>query len=222
MGKFRIAAPQDFAGGLFLIGIGLLAYWASSNLGMGTLRAMGPGMLPKSLAVIVAAVGVILLLTSLKAEGPELDAWSIRGLFFVLLGAGLFALTIRGSDITGAPERIASALLITSVLFLAALFVASKMGISTEGLKVRAGMLAAFIAAFFVIHAVAPVIDLSFPAIGLIAAGPLVAIVSAFASPETKWGEVIIFATFMTALCAGLFKYALGLPIPLAPWLLGY
>jgi hypothetical protein len=165
MGKFRIAAPQDFAGGLFLIAIGLLAYWASSNLGMGTLRAMGPGMLPKSLAVIVAGVGVILLLTSLKVEGPELDAWSIRGLIFVLLGACAFALTIRGSDLPGP-------------------------------------------------------VDL--PAIGLIAAGPLVAIVSAFASPETRWGEVLIFAAVMTALCAAIFKYALGLPIPLAPWLLGY
>jgi hypothetical protein len=26
----------------------------------------------------------------------------------------------------------------------------------------------------------------------------------------------------MTAFCVGLFKFALGLPIPLAPWLLGY
>ncbi|MGL4440897.1 MAG: tripartite tricarboxylate transporter TctB family protein [Bosea sp. (in: a-proteobacteria)] len=165
MGKFRIAAPQDFAGGLFLITIGLGAYWASSNLGMGTLRAMGPGMLPKSLSVIVAGLGVILTLTSLKAEGPDLDRWSIRGLVFVIAGACAFALTIRGMDLPG-------------------------------GFKL--------------------------PAIGLIAAGPLVAIVSAFASPETKWGEVLIFAAVMTTLCAGLFKYALGLPIPLAPWLLGY
>ncbi|MCX7325423.1 MAG: hypothetical protein NTZ14_13530 [Hyphomicrobiales bacterium] len=222
MGKFRIASPQDFAGGLFLIAIGLGAYWASSNLGMGTLRAMGPGMLPKSLAVIVAGLGALLLLTSFRVEGPELERWSIRGLFFVLLGSCLFALTIRGSDITGTPERVASAMLIASVIFLAALFAATRMGIATDGHAVRAGMLAAYAAAVFVIYHVAPVIDLSFPAIGLIAAGPLVAIVSAFASPETKWGEVIIFATFMTALCAGLFKYALGLPIPLAPWLLGY
>ena len=222
MGKFRIAAPQDFAGGLFLIVIGLGAYWASSNLGMGTLRAMGPGMLPKSLALIVAGLGVILMLFSLKADGPELDRWSIRGLFFVLLGSCLFALTIRGSDITGTPEKIASALLIASVIFLAALFAATRMGIATDAHRIRAGMLAAFIALFALIYAVAPVIELSFPAIGLIAAGPLVAIVSAFASPETKWGEVLIFAAFMTALCAGLFKYALGLPIPLAPWLLGY
>lgn len=165
MGKLRIASQQDFAGGLFLMAIGLLAYWAASNLGMGTLRAMGPGMLPKSLAVIVTGLGFILMLFSLRVEGPELDRWSIRGVIFVLLGAFAFAITIRGVDLP-------------------------------FGLKL--------------------------PAIGLIAAGPLVAIVSAFASPETKWGEVVIFAAVMTALCAGLFKFALGLPIPLAPWLLGY
>ncbi len=165
MGKIRIASQQDFAGAIFLIVIGLGALWASSNLNMGTLRAMGPGMLPKSLGTIVAGLGTILLLFSLKVEGPKLDAWSIRGLFFVLLGTCLFALTIRGTDLPG---------------------------------------------------------SLDLPAIGLIAAGPLVAIISAFASPETKWGEVLIFAAVMTALCAAIFKYALGLPIPLAPWLLGY
>jgi hypothetical protein len=161
----RIASPQDFAAGLFLILLGVGAWWASSNLNMGTLRAMGPGMLPKSLAVITSGLGVILMLQSLKVEGPALESWNWRALFFVTLGACLFALTIRGTDGPG-------------------------------------------------------ILDL--PAIGLIAAGPLVAIVAAFASPETKWGEVLIFAAVMTAFCAGLFKYALGLPIPLAPWLLGY
>ncbi len=161
----RVASPQDFAGGLFLITIGLGAYWASSNLAMGTLGAMGPGMLPRSLSVITGAIGLIILVGSFRIEGPPLDGWSIRGLFFVLLGTCLFALTIRGTDGPGI---------------------------------------------------------LDFPAIGLIAAGPLVAVVSSIADPETNWKEVLIFATFMTALCAGLFKYSLGLPIPLAPWLLGY
>ncbi len=165
MGKLRISAPQDFAGGLFLLAIGVFALWASSDLAMGTLRAMGPGMLPRSMAVIVGGIGFIMMLTSFRFEGPPLGAWSLRGLFFVLFGVCLFALVIRGTDLPGP-------------------------------------------------------IDL--PAIGLVAAGPLVAIVAAFASPETKWGEVLIFAAAMTTFCALLFKYALGLPIPLAPWLLGY
>jgi heme A synthase len=44
----------------------------------------------------------------------------------------------------------------------------------------------------------------------------------AFASPETRIREVVIFGVVMTVFCVGLFKYALGLPIPVAPWLIGY
>jgi len=33
--------------------------------------------------------------------------------------------------------------------------------------------------------------------------------------------ELVIFAVVMSTACALLFKYALSLPIPLAPWLLG-
>ena len=31
-----------------------------------------------------------------------------------------------------------------------------------------------------------------------------------------------LFGGLMTVFCIGLFKFALGLPIPLAPWLVGY
>lgn len=163
--KLGIASPQDFAAGAFLIALGAFFYWAAGDLRLGTLRAMGPGMLPKSLAVICAGLGVIIALQSLKIDGPALEPWNWRAIFFVTFGVCLFALAIRGTDLPG---------------------------------------------------------SLDIPAIGLIAAGPLVAIMSAFASPETRWSEVLIFGAVMTAFCAALFKYALGLPIPLAPWLLGY
>jgi len=58
--------------------------------------------------------------------------------------------------------------------------------------------------------------------LGLVVAGPLAIVVSAFASDEVRWKETILFGVLMTAFCIGLFKFALGLPIPLAPWLLGY
>jgi putative tricarboxylic transport membrane protein len=58
--------------------------------------------------------------------------------------------------------------------------------------------------------------------LGLVVAGPLAIAVSAFASDEVRWKETIVFGVLMTVFCIGLFKFALGLPIPLAPWLLGY
>lgn len=60
------------------------------------------------------------------------------------------------------------------------------------------------------------------PPLGLLVAGPLAVIVSALADKDTRLFEVAIYAAVITALCVGLFKFLLRLPIPIAPWLLGY
>ena len=57
---------------------------------------------------------------------------------------------------------------------------------------------------------------------GLAVAGPLAIILSAQADRGTRLVETVIFAVVLTAFCIGLFKLALGLPIPVAPWLMGY
>ena len=51
--------------------------------------------------------------------------------------------------------------------------------------------------------------------VGLAVAGPLVVIVSGAASDETRPVELVVFAIVMTAFCIGLFRFALGLPIPI-------
>ncbi len=58
--------------------------------------------------------------------------------------------------------------------------------------------------------------------LGLALAGPLAVIICSFASHETRLVETTIFGLVMTAFCVALFKFALGLPIPVAPWLVGY
>src|SRR5262245_35821857 len=58
--------------------------------------------------------------------------------------------------------------------------------------------------------------------LGLVVAGPVAIIIAAFASDEVRWVETIVVGVLMTAVCVGLFKFALGLPIPPAPWLIGY
>ena len=50
--------------------------------------------------------------------------------------------------------------------------------------------------------------------VGLLVAGPLVAIVSSAASPETRIKEILIFGLVVTAFSIALFKYVLNLPIP--------
>jgi Tripartite tricarboxylate transporter TctB family len=53
--------------------------------------------------------------------------------------------------------------------------------------------------------------------LGLVVAGPLAVVVSAFADRDTKWIEVIIFAVVMTFACIALFSWGLKLPIPIWP-----
>jgi putative tricarboxylic transport membrane protein len=159
----RIRSQQDLAAGLFMILLGAGAFLFAWELSIGTLRQIGPGMLPKTFAVICMALGAMLVLSSLRYNGDKLEGWSWRGVFFVLGGAIAFGLAIRGFDIG----------------------------------------------------------PISMPPLGLAVAGPLVIVISGIAADDMKWKELIIFAAAMSLGCALLFKYALGLPIPLAPWLLG-
>jgi len=68
----------------------------------------------------------------------------------------------------------------------------------------------------------AVVFGLAIRPLGLAVAGPLLVVVGALASEETRFFEVTLFAAGMTIFCVVLFKYLLSLPIPLAPWLIGY
>ena len=52
---------------------------------------------------------------------------------------------------------------------------------------------------------------------GLVVAGPLAVIISAFADRDTKWIEVVTFAAIMTFACVALFSWGLKLPIPIWP-----
>jgi putative tricarboxylic transport membrane protein len=153
-GKVRIRAPQEFAAGLFLILLAALGFWQGADLALGTMRQLGPGMLPRVLTFCVGAIGVLLVFLSVIHDGDKLERWSLRGPLFVLGAVLAFGLTVRP--------------------------------------------------------------------LGLAVAGPLVIIISGFASRETRLLESAIFGVVMTVFCLLLFKVLLTLPVPVAPWLLGY
>jgi putative tricarboxylic transport membrane protein len=90
-----IRAPRDFLAGASLLALALLALWAGAGLEAGTLRAMGPGMLPRALAIAVGAAGLAIAALSLVADGEALGRWPLRGPLFVSLAIVGFALTIR-------------------------------------------------------------------------------------------------------------------------------
>lgn len=159
----RIRSTQDFGAGVFMILLAGLALVLGRDLPLGSLRQIGPGMLPTSFAAFCGILGLLLVITSLRFNGEQLSGWSWRGVFFVLGGAIVFGLTIRGFDIG----------------------------------------------------------PISVPSLGLLVSGPLVMLISGLAADDMRWKELIIFSAAMSTACILLFKYALSLPIPLAPWLLG-
>ena len=60
------------------------------------------------------------------------------------------------------------------------------------------------------------------PVLGMSVATPLSIIFAGAAAKDVRFGELIVFAAILTAICIGLFRYALGLSLPVAPWLIGY
>jgi putative tricarboxylic transport membrane protein len=68
----------------------------------------------------------------------------------------------------------------------------------------------------------AVVFALTIRPLGMVVAAPATVLIAALAGREIRWLETAVFAVVMTTFCAGLFKYLLGLPIPLVPWLIGY
>ncbi len=142
---------QDVIAGLFLILVSVFFLWHARGLPLGSLRAMGPGMLPTSIAWIMAAGGALLMVLSLIAGGNTMTRPHVRGLFFILGGIFLFGVTIRW--------------------------------------------------------------------LGLVVAGPLAMFFASFATEEVRPTEAAIFAVVMTGFCILLFKYALGLPIPVVAFM---
>ena len=56
---FRLNVP-DLAFGVFLVALGALAFTLAGELTVGTAASMGPGYVPRGLALIIMVYGVVL------------------------------------------------------------------------------------------------------------------------------------------------------------------
>ncbi|MCO4053345.1 MAG: tripartite tricarboxylate transporter TctB family protein [Bosea sp.] len=63
---------------------------------------------------------------------------------------------------------------------------------------------------------------LQLPALGLVIAGPLTVFIAGMATSDTRLGQLGLLSAGLSAFCLLLFRYGLGQPIPVAPWLIGY
>ena len=96
-----VRAPQSLAAGLVLLALAALAFWLTAGLAQGSLRELGPALLPRALAAGVGLCGAALVASAFLGVGERLDAWGLRGPVFVLAAIAAFALTIRPVEVGG-------------------------------------------------------------------------------------------------------------------------
>ena len=91
----KITNPQDYFGGLALIGLALFAFWAASDLSGMRGFSFGPGTAPRLFSGILLVLGVGVTLVGLFVEGQHLESYAIRGPVLVTIAILLFAALIR-------------------------------------------------------------------------------------------------------------------------------
>jgi hypothetical protein len=99
--RARINAP-DLAFAAFLIALGALAFALASPLSVGTAAAMGPGYVPRGLALLIMVYGLVLGLRALVAGRLAFPGVELRPLLLILGSVALFAvlLPIAGLAVT--------------------------------------------------------------------------------------------------------------------------
>ncbi len=90
-----IRNPQDFYGGLGLVALSLLAFWASRRLPGTQGFAFGPGTAPRLFAGLLGIMGLAVMAMGVMTDGPKLQRYAIRGPVIVTAAVIMFALMIR-------------------------------------------------------------------------------------------------------------------------------
>jgi putative tricarboxylic transport membrane protein len=90
-----IRGPRDFVGGLVLIALAAFALWAASDLNGAHGFRLGPGTVPRVLAVLLLGIGVAVAAAGVFVEGEPLAKFHWRGPLFVVLSILSFAAAIR-------------------------------------------------------------------------------------------------------------------------------
>lgn len=97
---------KDFAAGMLYSAIGTAFAIGAKNYQVGTSARMGPGYFPLMLGIILALIGVVLALKSLRGEHPEgrIGVWALKPLFFIILSNVLFGVLLGGLPSIGLPS----------------------------------------------------------------------------------------------------------------------
>jgi hypothetical protein len=92
----RIKNPTDFWTGLTFGGFGLfVSLYAATHYNIGTAIRMGPGYFPTCIGALVALLGLMLLVGSLRIAGPRLPPLSLRPVVLVLAAGVAFGYLLK-------------------------------------------------------------------------------------------------------------------------------
>lgn len=102
-----IKSQKDFFAGLMFAAVGVSFAVGAMDYSLGTAARMGPGYFPFLLGTILAIIGAVICLFSLRSGGPDGDKigkWAFRPLVFIL-GANLaFGTLMVGVPALGIPQ----------------------------------------------------------------------------------------------------------------------
>jgi hypothetical protein len=90
---FRINVP-DLAFGGFLIALGAAAFVLAGELGAGSAASMGPGYVPRALALLILLYGAVFCIRAAFAGWRPFPVVAIRPLLLILASVALFALLL--------------------------------------------------------------------------------------------------------------------------------
>ena len=95
MGWLRVLNPQDFYGGMALVLLSLTAFVASNELPGMRGFAFGPGTAPRLFAMMLAVLSLAVVVSGLMTKGPQIGAYNLRAMVFIIGSILAFAATIR-------------------------------------------------------------------------------------------------------------------------------
>ena len=89
-----IRNPKEFGSGCLFAGFGLAAVVIGASYPVGTAARMGPGYFPRGLGMILIAMGLVLIVKSLRTTGAPIAMKDLRPLLIVLGSVVVFGLAV--------------------------------------------------------------------------------------------------------------------------------
>ncbi|BBK32250.1 tripartite tricarboxylate transporter TctB family protein [Stella humosa] len=91
----QLRHPQDLGAGILFLLFGAGAYLTSGELQVGDAATMGPGYIPRMLALGLMLIGALTAARAFAASGPAVERFGARPLILVTLSVLVFAITVR-------------------------------------------------------------------------------------------------------------------------------